>query len=115
VSGQQPATATEQVVTRAWQEALGTEEFGTTDNFFDLGGHSVLMHVVHEQLVRELHRDVALVDLFRFPTVRAVAAHLDGAHRDGATGTGSTGRGAPAGGLDRLRARRTRRGAGVAR
>jgi acyl carrier protein len=37
-----PATHDEQVIARIWSELLGVAEIGRTDNFFDLGGHSLM-------------------------------------------------------------------------
>ncbi|MFG3392371.1 acyl carrier protein [Streptomyces parvus] len=66
------------VVSEVWCEVLALPDMSPTDNFFDLGGHSILLHAVREGLGRRLGRDVPLVELFRYPTVRAMAAYLDG-------------------------------------
>ena len=56
---------------------------GMDDNFFDLGGHSMLIVPVlnqrREKLGSPLPRDVSMTDLFRFPTVHALASFLRGA------------------------------------
>jgi aryl carrier-like protein len=49
-----------------------------TANFFELGGDSLAIIAVQARLVRRVGRDVPVVDLFRYPTVRALAAHLGG-------------------------------------
>ena len=51
-------------------------------NFFDLGGHSLLLVRLHARLEEKLARPLSLVELFNYPTVRAFAGHL--ARRDGA-------------------------------
>ncbi|MFC7720361.1 phosphopantetheine-binding protein [Nonomuraea recticatena] len=51
------------------------------ENFFEIGGHSLATAQVQARLTASLGRDVSIVDLFRFPTVRALAAHLDGERR----------------------------------
>ncbi|MES1245585.1 MAG: amino acid adenylation domain-containing protein, partial [Acidobacteriota bacterium] len=61
-----------------WQEVLGVERVGLHDNFFDLGGHSLLLVRVQGRMRRDLGLEVPVVDLFRFPTVSALAAHLGG-------------------------------------
>jgi amino acid adenylation domain-containing protein len=71
-------TEMEQVVARAWREALGVPSVGLTDNFFDLGAHSLTVAEVQSRLQQDLGREVALVDLFEFSTVATLAAHLDG-------------------------------------
>jgi mycobactin peptide synthetase MbtE len=48
-----------------------------TDNFFDIGGHSMAMVTVAARLSERLGRHVAVLDLFRYPVVRALAAYLD--------------------------------------
>ncbi|HET6763310.1 MAG TPA: phosphopantetheine-binding protein, partial [Longimicrobiaceae bacterium] len=64
-----------------WAELLGIASVGAEDNFFDLGGHSLLVARVHRRL-RERMPSLTVVDLFRHPTVRSLAAFL----RDGAAG-----------------------------
>ena len=60
-----------------WQEELGTEDVGPDDNFFDLGGHSLLVVQVHLRIKEELGADINITDLFQYPTVRSLANHLD--------------------------------------
>jgi hypothetical protein len=59
-----------------WQEVLRVERVGLHDNFFDLGGHSLLLMQVQGKLRRLLEREVPIVDLFRHPTVAALGRHL---------------------------------------
>jgi acyl carrier protein len=66
----------ERTIARAWQQALGIPSVGLTDNFFDLGAHSLTVAEVHAKLKESLGREIPLVDLFQFTTVRALAAHL---------------------------------------
>jgi natural product biosynthesis luciferase-like monooxygenase protein len=79
------AGAVEQAVAAVWQDVLKIPEVGMLDNFFDLGGHSLLAVQVHSRLKMRGHHDLSITDLFRFPTVRSLAAHLEGAADDGAT------------------------------
>jgi len=73
-----PAGEMEEIIAEVWRDVLGTPQVGTRDNFFDLGGHSLLAVQVHTRLRLRLARDVAITDLFRFPTINALAAHLGG-------------------------------------
>ncbi|GAB2935052.1 hypothetical protein GCM10027280_23670 [Micromonospora polyrhachis] len=77
--GSDELTRTEQLINTVWGEVLEHTRFGVTDNFFDIGGHSLALAAVHARLVAETGRTVAMLDLFRYPTIRALAAHLDGA------------------------------------
>ncbi len=69
-------------IAELWSETLGLEHVDVTDNFFDLGGHSMLAVRVHRRLRDELGFPVSLTDLFRFPTVRQLAGFLGAADAD---------------------------------
>ncbi len=73
----EPSGEVERAVAAVWREVLGVAGVGAEDNFFDLGGHSLLLVQVHDRL-KELYPDRALsvVDLFRYPTVRLLSQHL---------------------------------------
>jgi amino acid adenylation domain-containing protein len=73
------ATATERLIAGIWQEVLARESVGLADNFFDIGGHSLAVAAVHGRLTAATGRQIRMLDLFRFPNIRALAAHLDGA------------------------------------
>jgi natural product biosynthesis luciferase-like monooxygenase protein len=76
---QSAATDLEAGVASIWCEALGVPAVGVTDNFFDLGGHSLLVVQVQRRIRQELGREVPIADMFRFTTVRALATYL-GSH-----------------------------------
>ncbi|WP_261808543.1 non-ribosomal peptide synthetase [Nonomuraea sp. C10] len=80
-SGQEPATGTERLVAGVWREVLGLPSISAGANFFEIGGHSLATAQVQARLAASLGREVPIVDLFRFPTVRDLAAHLDGERR----------------------------------
>ncbi|MEW6367287.1 MAG: amino acid adenylation domain-containing protein [Acidobacteriota bacterium] len=71
-----PRSELEEIIARVWRDALRVEKVGINDNFFDLGGHSLLLTKVHTQIRDALKRDLSLIDLFRYPTVSALARHL---------------------------------------
>jgi amino acid adenylation domain-containing protein len=62
----------------AWECVLKTPAAGIDDNFFDAGGNSLLLLAVQAELKSSLGFMVSIVDLFRHPTVRSLASHLDG-------------------------------------
>jgi amino acid adenylation domain-containing protein len=72
-----PRSDLERQVAAIWEEALGVA-VGAEDNFFDLGGHSLLLTRVQLELHRLLGRDVPLLALFEHTTVRSLALHLEG-------------------------------------
>lgn len=76
-----PRNDCERAIAGIWKDALGLHVVGLQDNFFDLGGHSLLLPKVLTQVRALTQREVAMVDLFRYPTVQALAAFVsaDGA------------------------------------
>lgn len=72
-----PRTELEETIASIWCEVLGRERIGVGDNFFDLGGHSLLLMRAHAMLERALERTVPVVLLFRYPTSAALASHLE--------------------------------------
>jgi len=71
-----PATELERTIAGIWSEVLGREEIGTQDNFFDLGGHSLRLLLVHLRLREAIGVEIPLFELFQYPTVSTLAAHL---------------------------------------
>ncbi len=72
-----PQSGLERRIAKVWTEVLGIESVGLDDNFFEIGGHSMLVARMQERLASALGRQVGIVELFQFPTVAALAAHLD--------------------------------------
>ena len=85
------ADDTEATIAGIWAAALGVKTVSTTANFFDLGGHSLLVVQVQRQMRDVLARDIAITDIFRFPTVRALAAHLGDTGGEGTPDAASRG------------------------
>ncbi len=77
-AGDRPANEVERIVANLWQEALGIATIGLHDNFFDAGAHSLSVAEVHARLQQTLGRQINLVDLYQFSTVRSLAGHLAG-------------------------------------
>jgi amino acid adenylation domain-containing protein len=69
-----PTGDLEETIAAIWREALDIPRVGRHDNFFDLGGHSLLLIQVHRRLVEQLALPLSLVDLFQHVTVSALAA-----------------------------------------
>ena len=66
----------EQRVAAAWRDLLGRPRVGLHDNFFDLGGHSLLLVKLQVRLQRDFGVELPLVELFQRTTVQAQAARL---------------------------------------
>ncbi len=75
--GREPRTDTERAIAKIWSDALGLDTIGVHDDFFTLGGHSLLGAEVVEQ-VRDVYEvELPLGRLFEAPTVAAVAGYVD--------------------------------------
>jgi amino acid adenylation domain-containing protein len=73
-----PRSRTEQQIAAIWRDVLNLPAVGVHDNFFDLGGHSLLLVQVHQRVRQELSPNLPIVALFQYPTIAALAARLDG-------------------------------------
>jgi hypothetical protein len=78
-TAQAPASGTQATIAEVWRHLLGVQEVRAQDNFFALGGHSLLAVQAHRDLRQRLGREsLSITDIFRFPTLGALAAHLEG-------------------------------------
>jgi non-ribosomal peptide synthase protein (TIGR01720 family) len=66
----------EKNIASVWQKMFGLEQVGVETNFFDLGGHSLLLVQMHSLLREKLQSEFAIVTLFEHPTIRGLAKHL---------------------------------------
>jgi natural product biosynthesis luciferase-like monooxygenase protein len=74
----QPENGAEQTIAAIWSRILGVSEIGAKDSFFALGGHSLLAVQAHREIKQALNTTrLSITDIFRFPTLAALAAHLD--------------------------------------
>ena len=71
-----PRTELERQMACIWAELLGVDPIGIDDNFFDLGGHSLLVVRVSAKLLDELEVDVPLRLLFENPTIRELVDRI---------------------------------------
>jgi amino acid adenylation domain-containing protein len=74
-----PRTEMELLIASVWNEVLGVEGLGAGDNFFDVGGNSLLLVRVQSKLRSLVKREVSVLDLFKHSTIGALASHLSAA------------------------------------
>ena len=79
----EPKTEMERKLAAIWREVLHHENVGVDDNFFDSGGHSLLLAKVHGKLRLITAQPVTITDLFRFPTIRSLSKFLSEAPAEG--------------------------------
>jgi acyl carrier protein len=73
-----PRTEMERTIAGIWQELFDNPRVSLEANFFDLGGHSLLLVQAHRKLQQALGRSLPIVTLLQYPTVRALASQLAG-------------------------------------
>ncbi|MFB2772378.1 SDR family NAD(P)-dependent oxidoreductase [Pelatocladus sp. BLCC-F211] len=66
----------EQIVAKTWQKVLGIEKIGIYDNFFDLGGSSLIGVEVISQLQKELNTHIPIISIYERPTISLLAEFL---------------------------------------
>jgi acyl carrier protein len=72
-----PRTATEQAIADLWRQALGVEEVGVEDDFFDLGGHSLLLLRMADKIRGTMGKEVPMVHLLSCRTVANLALAVE--------------------------------------
>jgi len=77
VSRSIPRNPLEKSIWQIWTAVLGTDSVGVEDNFFEIGGHSMLLVEVSRRLSTEFKRDFALIDLFRYPTISSFSKCIE--------------------------------------
>ena len=70
-------SAFEADVARAWAAVLERPVSSVKENFFDLGGHSMLLVRLKDQILKESGKEIAILDLLRYPTIAEQALFLD--------------------------------------
>jgi amino acid adenylation domain-containing protein/FkbM family methyltransferase len=89
-----PKDELETRVAEIWRQVLNIPRVGVCDNFFDLGGNSLMTAKVHQLIQENFPNNLSMVEMFRYPTIRTLVERLhssDGAgfstqiHQDRAT------------------------------
>ncbi|WP_414938297.1 type I polyketide synthase [Amycolatopsis sp. cmx-11-51] len=78
---EQARTPTEAAVIGVWQAVLGVRDIGVRDNFYDLGGHSVLIPDVVARLGATFQLDLPVLSLVEAPTVAELAERIEDVFR----------------------------------
>jgi len=86
-----PVTELERKIAEIWQETLQIASVGLHDNFFDLGGHSLLLAQVYDRL-RPLvpGKSWTMVEMFEYPTLHALSRFLGAGSEAAKAGTALT-------------------------
>jgi acyl carrier protein len=71
-----PRSKLERDIGAIWKKALHIDRVGIHDNFFDLGGHSILLIQIQSKLEELLEQDISMLELFEHPTISTLARYL---------------------------------------
>ncbi|WP_431358152.1 MupA/Atu3671 family FMN-dependent luciferase-like monooxygenase [Sulfitobacter albidus] len=97
VTAAAPVSDTQAAIAAVWQGLLGVAQVRPSDNFFALGGHSLLAVQAHRDIKAALGAArLSITDIFRFPTLEGLAAHLDGGQQTAAVEAPAAAENAPA-------------------
>lgn len=73
-----PATRTEEAVQEIWKELLKQDNISVEESFFEIGGNSIMTVRMLSAIKRKLGLEVNLSQMFALPTIRGIAARIDG-------------------------------------
>lgn len=73
-----PRNEFEEAIVGIWREVLGIEEIGINDNFFEIGGHSLLLVEAHNKITQKFQIEFSLIEMFAHSTVSSLSAFLSG-------------------------------------
>ncbi len=68
-----PASDTEKKMAAIWSRLLNIEKVGVSDNFFEIGGHSLLIARLTPRIKDEFHVDLPFRQFFETPTIEALS------------------------------------------
>ncbi len=73
-----PRNKVEVSIQEIWKDLLGRSKIGVHDNFFDLGGHSLLMIQLKARLEKAFGQEVPIIEMFNLPTISDLAKYITG-------------------------------------
>ncbi|WP_225931113.1 beta-ketoacyl synthase N-terminal-like domain-containing protein [Leptolyngbya sp. 7M] len=77
VDGIAPTTPSEQILAEIWAGVLGIDRLSVEENFFELGGTSLLGLQMIARVQKRFNSQIRAVKLYQYPTIRAMARYLD--------------------------------------
>jgi|GEM_PF-106828 len=78
-----PETDLTRAIAAVWEEILGVDGVGIHDDFFDLGGHSLLLTQVLSRVRKRVNAEISLRSLFEKRTIAGIAAEIEAARESG--------------------------------
>ncbi len=72
-----PSGTVAEAIAGTWRELLGLKQVGLHDNFFDLGGHSLMLISMHRLLEDRLAPGLSVMDMFQHPTIASLVKRIE--------------------------------------
>jgi FkbH-like protein len=88
-----PQGETELSIAKVWEKVLHIDLPGRNDNFFEVGGNSLLLVQVNSQLIEAFCQDIQITTLFQYPTIASLAKHLSNSGNSAENRAQAVGRG----------------------
>ncbi len=79
----QPQTSIETTLAEIWRSLLQRDAISIYDNFFEVGGHSLLVVNAQIQIRQRLGVELSLMDLFSYPTISTLATFIGAQQSEG--------------------------------
>lgn len=73
----EPSTETEKVMAALWKESMGLDQISVDDNFFSLGGHSLMAVRILSKFEKKTGKNLQLAVLFKYPDIRSLSDFID--------------------------------------
>ncbi|GAI34599.1 unnamed protein product, partial [marine sediment metagenome] len=77
-----PQNEAEKIIASIWREILNIKKVGVNDNFFDLGGHSLLLVRMQTKLRESFVKEIQITEMFRYPTIKMLAGFFTQDHNN---------------------------------
>lgn len=81
----EPQTVVQNKIAAIWKDVLKIEKIHCEDNFFDLGGHSLLLTAVRDALNRSFTANIQLMELFEYTNIKSLAERIEQNHIEPST------------------------------
>ncbi|WP_415843312.1 phosphopantetheine-binding protein [Xenorhabdus thuongxuanensis] len=69
-------TDVEGIIISIWELVLDKKNFSIQDNFFDIGGNSLLMSKVYRKIKKKIPVPISIMDLFQYPSIEMLSRHI---------------------------------------
>ncbi|CAG8998984.1 MAG: Dimodular nonribosomal peptide synthase [Candidatus Celerinatantimonas neptuna] len=66
----------ESQIIAVWEEVLNRKSIALNDNFFDVGGNSLLMTKIHRHIKKHIDQHISIMDMFQYPTVKTLSQYI---------------------------------------